>query len=118
MRQLYSFLTSLSSVGLHAAALFSPKMKQFVRGRKGVLKQLQAAVHAGDQIVWFHCASLGEYEQGVPIMQAIKARYSDHRLLVTFFSPSGYEVKKNSSLGDITLYLPLDTISNASSKSV
>lgn len=113
MRQLYSFLTSLSSVGLHAAALFSPKMKQFVQGRKGVLKQLQTVVAPGDQIVWIHCASLGEYEQGVPIMQAIKERYPHYRLLVTFFSPSGYEVKKDSSLGDITLYLPLDTISNA-----
>jgi len=113
MRNLYSFLTSLSSVGLHAAALFSPKMKQFVQGRKGVLKRLQEAVKPGDQIVWFHCASLGEYEQGVPIMQAVKARYPSYRLLVTFFSPSGYEVKKDSSLGDITLYLPLDTKANA-----
>lgn len=113
MRNLYSFLTQASQIGLKAAALFNPKMKLFVQGRKGVLDRLEQQVQAGDRIIWFHCASLGEYEQGVPIMQAVKKRYPDHRLLISFFSPSGYEVKKDNSLGDITIYLPVDTLSNA-----
>ena len=63
--------------------------------------------------IWFHCASLGEFEQGVPIIKAVKKKFPDHQIVVSFFSPSGYENKKNTTLADVVVYLPMDTISNA-----
>ncbi len=92
---------------------WTPKLKLFVNGRKDSFKILKAEIIAEDRILWFHCASLGEYEQGVPVMEALKKKYPDHKLLVTFFSPSGYEVKKNSTLADLIVYLPMDTKANA-----
>lgn len=88
-------------------------MKLFVKGRKSVFKTLKSQIQPEDKTIWFHCASLGEYEQGVPIMGATKKMFPNHKLIVSFFSPSGFEVKKNNSVGDITIYLPLDTLRNA-----
>lgn len=93
--------------------MINAKMKLFVIGRRHVFDNLKRKINAEDQIIWFHCASLGEYEQGVPVMEKLKAQYPEHKLLVTFFSPSGYEAKKNSALADIICYLPLDTKRNA-----
>ncbi|GGE35499.1 3-deoxy-D-manno-octulosonic acid transferase [Psychroflexus planctonicus] len=89
----------------------SPKQKQFVEGRKSVWKQLKSI--EATQIIWIHTASLGEYEQAVPVMKELKTKFPDHKLLVTFFSPSGFEVKKKDPLPDFVFYLPLDTKSNA-----
>lgn len=111
MRYIYSVLIFLSKAFLQFAALFSPKLKLFVQGRKNVWTQLQA-LH-NQPVVWFHCASLGEYEQGLPVMEQFKKDYPKYKLLVTFFSPSGYEHKKDSSIADMTTYLPLDTLNNA-----
>ncbi|WP_299184280.1 glycosyltransferase N-terminal domain-containing protein [uncultured Aquimarina sp.] len=93
--------------------LLSPKLTLFVKGRKTVFEILNEQLKKEDQIVWFHCASLGEYEQGVPVMEMIKNKYPNYKLLVTFFSPSGYEIKKNSTLADSIVYLPIDTKKNA-----
>lgn len=93
--------------------LLSPKLTLFVKGRKTVFEILNEQLKKEDQVVWFHCASLGEYEQGVPVMEMIKNKYPSYMLLVTFFSPSGYEIKKNSTLADSIVYLPIDTKKNA-----
>jgi len=112
MQFLYSTLTAVFETVLPISTLFSGKMKQFVDGRKTVFQTLESQLSTSDKTIWFHCASLGEYEQGLPVMEAIKEKYPQHKLVVSFFSPSGYENKKNSSIGDVTVYLPLDTKSN------
>ena len=94
-------------------ALFSPKIKLFVDGRKTVFETLESKISSSDKIIWFHAASLGEFEQGLPVMEKIKVQYPNHKIVVTFFSPSGYEVRKNNTIADATVYLPLDTKSNA-----
>jgi 3-deoxy-D-manno-octulosonic-acid transferase len=98
---------------LKIAALFNPKIKLFVDGRKSVFKILSNKIKAYDKTIWFHAASLGEYEQGLPVMERMKSRFPNHLIVLTFFSPSGYEVRKNNTIADVTVYLPLDTQSNA-----
>lgn len=93
------------------ASLFNPKAKKWVVGRKNFFKNLPE-VH-GKNVVWFHCASLGEFEQGRPIIETWKKKYPTDFVLITFFSPSGYEVRKNYEQADFCCYLPLDTPSNA-----
>ena len=97
---------------LKIAALFNPKIKLFVDGRKSVNKVLSNKIKAYDKTIWFHAASLGEYEQGLPVMERMKSRFPNHLIVLTFFSPSGYEVRKNNTIADVTVYLPLDTQSN------
>jgi 3-deoxy-D-manno-octulosonic-acid transferase len=94
-------------------AVFSPKIKLFVNGRKTVFSTLANKINPEDRTIWFHAASLGEFEQGLPVMEKIKLQYPNHKIVVTFFSPSGYEVRKNNTIADATVYLPLDTKSNA-----
>jgi 3-deoxy-D-manno-octulosonic-acid transferase len=88
-------------------------MKLFVDGRKEVFTILERKIAPQDQTIWFHAASLGEYEQGLPVIEKIKDKYPNHKIVVTFFSPSGYEVRKNNTVADATVYLPLDTPKNA-----
>ncbi|HLP65779.1 MAG TPA: glycosyltransferase N-terminal domain-containing protein [Flavobacterium sp.] len=88
-------------------------MKLFVNGRKDVFPTLKSKIVTNDKTIWFHAASLGEFEQGLPVMEQIKKQFPHHKIIVTFFSPSGYEVRKNNSIADVTVYLPLDTKSNA-----
>ena len=113
MHLLYNFSTFLASKLILLSPLFSPKMDLFVKGRKSVINTLKNTLKKGDKTVWFHCASLGEYEQGVPIIKKTKEEFPDHKIIVSFFSPSGFEVKKNDKLADCTVYLPLDTPKNA-----
>lgn len=94
-------------------ALFSPKIKLFVEGRKHVFEILQKEINQNEKTIWFHAASLGEYEQGLPVIEKIKIKYPEHKIVLTFFSPSGYEVRKKNSVANITVYLPLDTKKNA-----
>nr|WP_285903413.1 glycosyltransferase N-terminal domain-containing protein [Arenibacter sp. H213] len=94
-------------------ALFNPKIKLFVAGRKDVFQVLKNTFSKEDQVVWVHTASLGEFEQGLPVIERLKKEYPTYKILVTFFSPSGYEVKKNSSAAHAITYLPLDTLKNA-----
>ncbi len=113
MGVLYNIFIKLFTRILPAIGLLSPKLKLFVNGRKLTFQVLNKKILAEDRVLWFHCASLGEYEQGVPVMEALKKKYPDYKLLVTFFSPSGYEAKKNSTLADVIVYLPIDTMVNA-----
>jgi 3-deoxy-D-manno-octulosonic-acid transferase len=96
------------------AAFFHTKAGLFVDGRKGIFDKLKAALPLNnDPVIWVHCASLGEFEQGRPIMETFKRKYPSHKILLTFFSPSGYEVRKNYSGADFIFYLPWDSSSNA-----
>ncbi|WP_439554373.1 3-deoxy-D-manno-octulosonic acid transferase [Flavobacterium macrobrachii] len=110
---LYSIVTQIVQFSLPLFGFFSPKMKLFVNGRKTVFETLEQKINSSDKTIWFHAASLGEYEQGLPVMEKIKAKFPNHKIVVTFFSPSGYEVRKNNTIADATVYLPLDTKSNA-----
>ena len=103
----------LASQIVKLLALFSPKIKLFVNGRKTVFQTLESKINSSDKTIWFHAASLGEFEQGLPVMEKIKDQFPNHKIIVTFFSPSGYEVRKNNTIADTTVYLPLDTKSNA-----
>ncbi len=109
----YNLLVHLAGFLLKIVALFSPKIKLFVEGRKTVFATLSSKISGTDKTIWFHAASLGEYEQGLPVMEKIKEKFPNHKIIVTFFSPSGYEVRKNNTVADVTVYLPLDTKSNA-----
>ena len=113
MSFIYNFILLFASQLLKILALFSPKLNLFVKGRKSVFETLADKIKTSDKTIWFHAASLGEYEQGLPVIEAIKQHFPNHKIVLTFFSPSGYEVRKNNTLADITVYLPLDTISNA-----
>jgi len=111
MNFLYNLLLFKASILLPILALFNKKMKLFVNGRKETFTKLNG-IHKTDKIIWFHAASLGEFEQGRPIIEELKKQYEDHKIVITFFSPSGYEIRKNYALADIVCYLPLDTKSN------
>lgn len=113
MRTLYSIIISIVQAVLPISGLFSSKMKLFVRGRKDVFSVLRKEITNQDRTIWFHAASLGEYEQGVPVMEKIIKHYPQYSLVITFFSPSGYEIKKNNAFAKATTYLPLDTPLNA-----
>lgn len=113
MSFIYNFILLFASQLLKILALFSPKLNLFVKGRKSVFETLADKIKSSDETIWFHAASLGEYEQGLPVIEAINQHYPNHKIVLTFFSPSGYEVRKNNTIADVTVYLPLDTISNA-----
>lgn len=110
---LYNLLTLLAGFLLKIVALFSHKIRLFTDGRKTVFNTLQQNINPQDKTIWFHSASLGEYEQGLPVMEKIKQKYPDHKIVLTFFSPSGYEIRKNTKAADVVVYLPLDTAANA-----
>ncbi|MNF25969.1 3-deoxy-D-manno-octulosonic acid transferase [compost metagenome] len=110
---LYNLIVQIAGFLLKIIALFSPKMKLFVDGRKLVFPILEQKIKPTDKTIWFHAASLGEYEQGLPVIEKIKEAFPLHKIVVTFFSPSGYEVRKNNTVADVTIYLPLDTKKNA-----
>jgi 3-deoxy-D-manno-octulosonic-acid transferase len=110
---LYNLAVLVASFVLKLIANFSPKIKLFVNGRENVFSQLQLEIAGEDKVIWIHTASLGEYEQGLPIIEKLKIAYPNFKILLTFFSPSGYEVKKNTSVADLVCYLPLDTKENA-----
>jgi 3-deoxy-D-manno-octulosonic-acid transferase len=111
---IYSIIISIAGLLLQIIALFVPKINLFVAGRKEVFPTLKAKIKPTDQTIWFHAASLGEYEQGLPVIERIKEKYPTHKIIISFFSPSGYEVRKNNTLADATVYLPLDSKKNVS----
>lgn len=110
---LYNIVIQITGSLLKLIALFNSKINLFVEGRKNVFVTLEQKIKPSDKTIWFHAASLGEYEQGLPVIEKIKTEYPSHKIVVTFFSPSGYEVRKNNTVADATVYLPLDTKSNA-----
>lgn len=113
MHFIYSIIVAIAGLLLQIVAVFVPKIKLFVSGREGVFTTLKTKIKTEDKTIWFHAASLGEYEQGLPVIEKIKEKYPTHKIIVSFFSPSGYEVRKNNTVADTTVYLPLDTINNA-----
>ncbi|KRT16868.1 3-deoxy-D-manno-octulosonic acid transferase [Pedobacter ginsenosidimutans] len=93
-------------------SLFNPKAKLFINGRKNSYTQIVQKINPNEKHIWFHFASLGEFEQGRPVLEKLKSLYPAKKIVVTFFSPSGYEIRKNYALADV-FYLPIDTAANA-----
>ncbi len=113
MNALYNLSIFLYSILIRLAAPFNIKAQQISKGRNQTFAKLQAEIRHDKPIVWVHCASLGEFEQGRPIIEAIHKQYPGYQILLTFFSPSGYEIRKNYDLADYICYLPADTKKNA-----
>ncbi|WAC10347.1 3-deoxy-D-manno-octulosonic acid transferase [Dyadobacter pollutisoli] len=112
----YQFTINLFAFLIQFVAPFNRKIKLGVTGRKGLIDEMEKSFQslaAGRPVVWFHAASLGEFEQGRPVMEAYRNQYPGHFILLTFFSPSGYEIRKSYSGADYICYLPFDTLSNA-----
>lgn len=110
---MYSFGLQLFSICVGIASLFDNKVKKMWRGEKETFRILKEKVDPSARYVWVHAASLGEFEQGRPIMELIRKYHPELKILLTFFSPSGYEVRKNYEGADIVCYLPIDTRRNA-----
>ncbi|NAS10415.1 3-deoxy-D-manno-octulosonic acid transferase [Poritiphilus flavus] len=110
---LYNLAVSISAFFLKLLTPFLPKLNRFFKGRKQLFEKLEEQIAKEDRVIWVHAASLGEFEQGLPIIQRLREEYPGFKLLLTFFSPSGYEVRKNSGAADVICYLPLDTKKNA-----
>ena len=110
---MYNLGISLLSFFLKLISPFNSKIKLGVDGRKKTFKILASSIKDGDRTFWFHCASLGEYEQGLPVFEILRERYPTHKIVLTFFSPSGYEIRKNTTVANVVAYLPLDTTKNA-----
>jgi 3-deoxy-D-manno-octulosonic-acid transferase len=109
MHALYNFLIHCYALAISVAATFNGKAKTFYQGRKDLFSRLESSLAASTgPIIWIHASSLGEFEQGRPVIESLKARYSQYKILLTFFSPSGYEVRKGYPLADWVFYLPLD----------
>jgi 3-deoxy-D-manno-octulosonic-acid transferase len=113
MKIIYNLGIILFFVGLVLASIFSKKARLFLTGRKNLFKSIQDRINPNENLIWFHCASLGEFEQGRPVIESIKEKKSDQKILLTFFSPSGYEIRKNYEKADYIFYLPIDTKRNA-----
>ncbi|MBL4585774.1 MAG: hypothetical protein JKX84_01755 [Flavobacteriales bacterium] len=114
MLLLYNIAISLYFLSVHLVSFFDPKAKKWVSGRKGVLDKIEKETSEFvGETVWVHCASLGEFEMARPILEGIRKEDSETRIVLTFFSPSGYEVRRNYKGADHVFYLPLDTKKNA-----
>ena len=99
--------------GIAIASLFNEKVRKMWRGEREAFKILKQKVDPNAKYIWFHAASLGEFEQGRPLMERIRKDYPQYKILLTFYSPSGYEVRKNYEGADIICYMPVDTRLNA-----
>ncbi|MEI6852265.1 MAG: glycosyltransferase N-terminal domain-containing protein, partial [Bacteroidota bacterium] len=98
---------------IRLASLFNPKAKKWVNGRNDIFKNIQSQIDVTQKHIWFHTASLGEFEQGRPVMEQFRKEFPDHKIVLTFFSPSGYEIRKNYEGADHIFYLPADTKRNS-----
>lgn len=110
---MYNIAIYIYLIGVAIGSLFNKKIKKMWRGEREAVDLLKEKVDPTAKYVWFHAASLGEFEQGRPLIEQLRATHPEYKILLTFFSPSGYEVRKNYEGADIVCYLPLDTISNA-----
>ena len=113
MLLIYSIFIKLYIGIIHIASFFNKKAFLFINGRKNWREKLSKKITNEDEIIWIHCASLGEFEQGRPIIETFKKKYPQYKILLTFFSPSGYEVRKNYIYVDIISYIPIDILRNA-----
>ena len=105
---IYNIFLGLFRIGTAVGSLFNPKIKKWVVGRRQIFDKLQAAIPSHAKIIWMHCASVGEFEQGRPIIERLKTLYPEYKILLTFFSPSGYEATQNYKGADWIFYMPLD----------
>lgn len=112
MNSIYNLIARIAWFHLKIVARFNSKIKLFVDGRKQTNTILSNSISKQDHVIWVHASSLGEFEQGLPVIEQLKSIYSSSKILVTFFSPSGYEVKKNTDAADVITYLPIDTKRN------
>ncbi|MEE9350280.1 MAG: glycosyltransferase N-terminal domain-containing protein [Flavobacteriaceae bacterium] len=112
MQIVYNYTVILISWFIKPLVIFNKKLRLFVNGRKETFQKLKS-IQKTDNVIWFHCASLGEFEQGRPVIEKYRNEFPNHKIVLTFFSPSGYEMRKNYSIADVVCYLPLDTINNA-----
>ncbi len=113
MRWLYYIGIFFYSLLIRLVALFNIKAKQFVKGRQNIFETIAIKINPKEKHIWFHFASLGEFEQGKPILEKLKEKYPEKKIVITFFSPSGYEIRKNYALATGIFYLPMDTPNNA-----
>lgn len=110
---MYNIIIYIYQFGVMLYSLFNEKVRKMWRGERDAIRVLREKVNPNEQYVWFHAASLGEFEQGRPLIEQMRQEHPEYKILLTFFSPSGYEVRKNYEGADIVCYLPLDTITNA-----
>lgn len=109
MESLYNIFVSLLVFGMKWGSFFSPKLKMGIRGREESISKVKASFLPDDKVIWMHAASLGEYEQGLPVLEKLKIQFPHHKVLITFFSPSGYEnIIKKKTVADVICYLPFD----------
>jgi 3-deoxy-D-manno-octulosonic-acid transferase len=113
MEFIYNLGIQLYTLAIRFSALFNPKARQWVNGRKKIFKTIESAMAGKDKVAWFHSSSLGEFEQGRPVIEAFRKQFPNYTIILTFFSPSGYEIRKNYPGADYVFYLPADTPSNA-----
>lgn len=109
----YNLAIYLYYFGIRVASLFNQKAKLWIKGRKNLFENLEKSINKNEKIAWFHCASLGEFEQGRAVLEKFKKDYPHYKIFLTFFSPSGYEIRKNYPFADYIFYLPIDTKHNA-----
>lgn len=113
MKLLYNLFIRLYRILVAFVALWNKKAQEWNRGQKNLIAELEQRINPADSYIWMHCASAGEFEQGKPVLEALKAHYPHYKVLVTFFSPSGYQSGKKYKGADLISYLPLDTKRNA-----
>lgn len=113
MNILYDLLINIFQLHLHVLKYFNKTVFNFLIKRKKIFKKLKSNISKNEKYIWIHVASLGEYEQGLPVFKKIKSLYKDHKIVLSFFSSSGYDLRKNNPISDLTLYLPIDTSYNA-----
>jgi len=114
MTLLYKVGIFIYSLLVHVFSVFNEKAKLFVLGRRKWEEILAQKIEVNSKYIWFHCSSLGEFEQGRPVIEELKQQFPEYKIVLTFFSPSGFEIRKNYPLADVVSYLPLDTKYNAS----
>ena len=113
MQGFYNISINAYGMALKLASNFNEKAKLWVNGRKNWEDKIASKISVDDKVLWVHCSSLGEFEQGRPVIETLKEKYPTHKIAVSFFSPSGYEIRKNYQGADVIFYLPLDTKANA-----
>jgi 3-deoxy-D-manno-octulosonic-acid transferase len=104
----YNIIVGFAAITVRLIGGFHKKIQKGQKGRSESYQILAQELKQTDKVIWLHCASLGEYEQGLPVFEALKKHYKDHKFVMTFFSPSGYEIRKNNPISHVVVYLPLD----------
>lgn len=113
MRFFYFLFILSYGLLIRLASIFNAKAKEWVKGRTTIFEEIENVISSDDKVIWMHTASLGEFEQGRPVLEALRKKHPEHKLVLTFFSPSGYAIRKDYDQVDHVFYLPLDTPKNA-----